>query len=79
MDCLSVQVLSSTVSNLNSCSENKLPQTTKGPEASQDCSCQLAATSGSAQGSCCSTAGQECHWTILCSKQQRSSATYYVQ
>lgn len=44
MECLSVLLLSVAVSDLNSCSDNKLPQTTQRPEASQhnrrQCACQ---------------------------------------
>ena len=40
MECLSVLLLSVTVSNLHSCSDNKLPQTTQVAEASQHSRCQ---------------------------------------
>ena len=82
MECLSVLLLSVTVSNLNSCSNSKLHQllrvlrhhsTTGVSVRSRIANSYLRQCPGLQRRS--STADQDCHQIILCTKQQRSSGT----
>ena len=76
MECLSVLLLSVTVSKLHSCSDNKLPQTTQVAEASQLSRCQCMMMSSHMQLPSCQIVSQHCaeptaaqrmvHGQVLC-------------